>query len=324
MPDGCGDVRTLRVSRYLLPVVAVFVLSVVVALSAVAWRSYHVMSAYVDRSSELESLRFTAASQEAQLESFSERVTALDGQLDQLKAYETDLMEMTAEFNKQLGLAPETTLAELLPRLNDTISWAVEKPGGKGGSEQMASALGAAVAGANRDVIKGMHRDIDRLMMEADDTQQYIVSLKEGLAGASSILAATPTRLPLEGRVSDDFGRRRNPFGGSSTEMHRGMDIPAPMGTTVLAPADGTVLSVTRAGGYGLLLTIDHGYGLVTRYGHLSQALVEPGTDVSRGQPIARTGNSGRSTGPHLHYEAVLGGVAIDPLRLVPRQSAKK
>jgi murein DD-endopeptidase MepM/ murein hydrolase activator NlpD len=78
------------------------------------------------------------------------------------------------------------------------------------------------------------------------------------------------------------------------------------------------VLAVGNSGdGYGLLMTIDHGYGLVTRYGHLSGALVEAGQTVHRGEPVARVGNSGRSTGPHLHYEVLLGGVPADPLEIL-------
>ena len=108
------------------------------------------------------------------------------------------------------------------------------------------------------------------------------------------------------------------PLGGRSLEFHHGIDIPAPTGTLIRAPADGTVLaSGESVGGYGLLMTIDHGYGMVTRYGHLDSVLVEAGQTVHRGQPIARSGNSGRSTGPHLHYEILLGGLPIDPLEFL-------
>jgi murein DD-endopeptidase MepM/ murein hydrolase activator NlpD len=281
------------------------------------------MAGYIDRSAEIEALRFTNASQEAQLNTFAERIASLDNQLTLLKNHETDLAEITSEFNTQLGLEDNTTLAELLPHLNSTVAWAANNTNGVGGSEQLASPLGAAVAGSSRDLIRGMHRDIDRLMMEADDAEHYLASLKDDLSGARSILAATPTLMPLERRISADFGRRQNPFGGSSVEMHRGLDIPSPLGTVVRAPADGTVLSVTRAGGYGLLMTVDHGYGLVTRYAHLSSALLDPGADITRGQPIARTGNTGRSTGPHLHYETVLGGVTVNPLQMLPSQAAQ-
>lgn len=323
MPEGCGKVRIVHFRRWFFPALAFVLVAVIGGLSAFSYYSQKAMANYIDRSAEIEALRFTNASQEAQLNAFAERVASLDNQLTLLKNHETELAEITSEFNEQLGLAADTPLAELLPHLNATVAWATDNTNGVGGSEQLASPLGASIAGNSRDLIKGMHRDIDRLMMEADDTEHYLASLKEDLSGARSILAATPTSLPLDRRISAEFGRRQNPFGGSSVEMHRGLDIPSPIGTVVRAPADGTVLSVTRAGGYGLLLTVDHGYGLVTRYAHLSKALVDPGADITRGQPIARTGNTGRSTGPHLHYEIVLGGVTIDPLRMLPSRTAQ-
>jgi murein DD-endopeptidase MepM/ murein hydrolase activator NlpD len=118
--------------------------------------------------------------------------------------------------------------------------------------------------------------------------------------------------------VTSTFGPRKSPFGGGS-DFHKGLDLSAPIGTLIYAPADGVVLSSDwSVNGYGQLLTIDHGFGLSTRYAHLSESLVAPGETVTRGQPVARVGNTGRSTGPHLHYETILGGVAVDPLFFVP------
>jgi murein DD-endopeptidase MepM/ murein hydrolase activator NlpD len=324
MPDEGGTVRTLHIGAWVLPTLAVFLLTLVAGLSFFVYHSQQALSSYVDRSAELEALRFTHASQQAQLNVFAERMVALDEQITALRAHENELNVLTGQFNRQLGLEDDASLSDMAPRLNDLLAWAYDGQNGVGGSEQLASALSAtAVAGDSREVIKGMHRDLDRLMMEADDAEHYIITLKDKLFGASSILAATPTILPLNSRISAAFGGRRNPFSGSGQEMHRGLDIPAPIGAVVRAPADGTVLSVSQAGGYGLLLTIDHGYGLITRYAHLSSALVEPGDEVKRGQKIARTGNSGRSTGPHLHYETVIGGLAVDPLKMLPGHVAK-
>jgi len=156
-------------------------------------------------------------------------------------------------------------------------------------------------------------------MAQADRAELDLIIANESLSGTGSILAATPTILPLNlPNISSLYGLRQSPFGGRSSEFHRGIDIPAPPGTLVRAPADGTVLASGHSGGgYGLLITIDHGYGLVTRYGHLESVLAEAGQTVLRGQPVARSGNSGRSTGPHLHYEILLGGVPADPLELL-------
>ena len=279
-----------------------------------------------DHTGELETLRLTNASQEAQLELFAERISALDAQMAQLRNRDLEVAALKSTVSHQLGLDGEAPLDELLPYLTATLSWVNNKnnKNGVGGSELYAGALSAAAAvGASRDQIRGMHRDLDRLMMEMDDTGHYLVTVRDGLSGAGSVLSATPLFLPVNGRISARFGNRPSPFDGVSLDHHRGLDIPAPMGTVVRSPAGGTVLSVGQSGGYGLMLTVDHGYGLVTRYAHLSGSMVEPGDQVRRGQGIARTGNSGRSTGPHLHYETLLGGVAVDPLKLLPPDVVK-
>jgi murein DD-endopeptidase MepM/ murein hydrolase activator NlpD len=317
IPNDGGRVRNLQVRPWTLPVLGLGLLAVIAGLGLYSFRSHQALVNVVDQSAELEALRFTNASQQAQLDVFAERVAGLDSRLSQIKASEMELASLTAEVAQQLGVSENTPLSELLPQLHATVAWA-DSPNGVGGAEHLAGALStAAVAGSARNIIKGMHRDLDRLMMESDDTGHYLAALKDNISEARSILASTPLELPLPRRISADFGRRQSPF-GSNIELHRGLDIPAPMGTTVKAPADGTVLSVGQSGGYGLLVTVDHGYGLVTRYAHLSEALVEPGAQVARGQNIALTGNSGRSTGPHLHYETILGGVAVDPMKMLP------
>src|SRR5882762_519320 len=113
----------------------------------------------------------------------------------------------------------------------------------------------------------------------------------------------TPSLWPVDGKLESGFGGRRNPFGGSSYEFHAGQDIVVPAGTPVVAGAKGNVTFVGWQHGYGRLVVIDHGGGLTTRYGHLSEFDVEQGQDVGRGEFIGRVGSTGRSTGPHLHYE---------------------
>ena len=112
---------------------------------------------------------------------------------------------------------------------------------------------------------------------------------------------------------TSNFGIRSDPFRGSAA-MHAGVDIPGPVGTPVYATADGVVDRAQRAGGYGNLVEIDHGKGIQTRYGHLSKILVTDGTRVHRGQLIALMGSTGRSTGPHLHYEVRIDGHAVNPV----------
>lgn len=125
----------------------------------------------------------------------------------------------------------------------------------------------------------------------------------------------TPSIWPVDGKLESGFGGRRNPFGGSSYEFHDGQDIDAPLGAPIVAGAKGTVTFVGWQHGYGRLIVIDHGGGLTTRYGHLSEFDIEQGTEVGRGQFIGRVGSTGRSTGPHLHYEIRINDDPVNPLQ---------
>ncbi len=128
-------------------------------------------------------------------------------------------------------------------------------------------------------------------------------------------------RLPLlpplaRAVVSSPFGPRRNPFTGAPGR-HLGVDLIAPAGTPVRAAGSGRVVRAGWDGPFGLTVEIDHGNGLRTRYAHLARILVRPGALVEAGRPIGRLGDTGRTTGPHLHYEVHLAGTPVDPLRVM-------
>ncbi|MEZ5346248.1 MAG: M23 family metallopeptidase [Pyrinomonadaceae bacterium] len=127
-----------------------------------------------------------------------------------------------------------------------------------------------------------------------------------------------PTIWAHLGKINNEFGFRRNPFGGRSYEFHSGMDIDGDRGDMVVAPANGTVVNAGWLGGYGRMVEIDHGNGLTTRYGHLSKLEVSSGDLVQRGQLIGLVGSTGRSTGPHLHYELRLETKPVNPRRFLP------
>ena len=141
--------------------------------------------------------------------------------------------------------------------------------------------------------------------------------LEEDLRAYEGILRErgyTPTAWPVDGTLEGGFGGRRNPFGGSGYEFHSGQDIEAPWGAPVVAGASGRVSFVGWQNGYGQLVIVDHGGGLTTRYGHLSHIDVELNQTVSRAQLLGKVGSTGRSTGPHLHYEVRINDQAVDPL----------
>jgi murein DD-endopeptidase MepM/ murein hydrolase activator NlpD len=144
------------------------------------------------------------------------------------------------------------------------------------------------------------------------DLQVYEAALKER--------ARVPSIWPVEGESTDSFGYRGNPFGGGGSEFHPGQDIAAPHGTPVLAPADGRVVEAGWKNGYGQTVVIDHGNGLTTRYGHLSKIEVVEGQELKRGEGLGLVGSTGRSTGPHLHYEVRLGDLPVSPRHYLPER----
>ena len=125
-------------------------------------------------------------------------------------------------------------------------------------------------------------------------------------------IADAPTLWPVEGRVTSSFGEREDPFNGEGA-FHAGMDISAPTGTPIRATADGLVDSAETANGYGRQVILDHGHGIRTVYGHMAKMVVLAGQHVTRCQIIGYVGQTGRSTGPHLHYEVRINNVPVNP-----------
>lgn len=168
--------------------------------------------------------------------------------------------------------------------------------------------------------------DALELQRALDDLAHQVAVRGEKLAALESHLLderlkkiILPSLWPVtDGTVSSGFGWRNDPFSGRPA-MHEGIDIPAPTGTPIYAAAAGLVRSVEHHPEYGLMVDIDHGDEVVTRYAHASQVLVQPGELVRRGQHVAAVGNTGRSTGPHLHFEVRTRGVPQNPLRFLDR-----
>jgi murein DD-endopeptidase MepM/ murein hydrolase activator NlpD len=141
-------------------------------------------------------------------------------------------------------------------------------------------------------------------------------SMRDGVEQRRALASATPSIWPVVGWLSSGFGSRRDPFTGSP-DFHPGLDISADRGEPVLATADGVVASAGQQASYGNLVVVEHGYGIVTRYGHLSRFAVMAGEEVHRGQVIGYVGSTGRSTSPHLHYEILVNGQLTNPMKLL-------
>lgn len=153
---------------------------------------------------------------------------------------------------------------------------------------------------------------IDTAVQDVGIREQGVLELWESLSERQNLLAATPSIKPVRGWFTSKFGYRISPF-TSKPVMHAGLDVAASPGSPIYAPADGIVSFAGYDPGYGKLVSIDHGYGVVTRFGHTSQIYVELGQKIKRRDIIAAVGSTGRSTGPHLHYEVRVNDVPVDP-----------
>ncbi|BDI07998.1 M23 family metallopeptidase [Sphaerotilus microaerophilus] len=189
-------------------------------------------------------------------------------------------------------------------------------------------AAGAAGAGgggrggpfvpASTPSIEQLNEVLAQLDVQTDHGSDVFTLVESRLLEKRLEMMMVPSIAPVAGGVGSGFGFRVDPFNGRAA-LHTGLDYPAPVGTPIRAAAAGVVRSAEPDGAYGLSLELDHGNGLVTRYAHNSRILVKPGELVRRGQDIAMVGNTGRSTGPHLHFEVLLGGVPQNPARFLAR-----
>lgn len=174
------------------------------------------------------------------------------------------------------------------------------------------------LAEQHNSLMRDMHAQLSLLKTAAARKQQDLKTLLSGVEAQRNLLARTPTILPAKGWISSRFGYRKSPFGGRR-EFHKGVDIAAKNRSPVVATADGVVTFAGAKAAYGKTVVIDHGHGIVTSYGHLSKTLVETGRHVKRGETVGLVGSTGRSTGPHVHYEVRLDGIPVNPQKYVLR-----
>ena len=164
---------------------------------------------------------------------------------------------------------------------------------------------------------------VSQLIDRSTNVEERVTSLYQGYQDRIVRLSSTPNIWPVSGWMTSGFGMRHHPIHGG-TRFHEGLDIAAPWGTPVKASADGVIKYAGYKGGFGKIVIIDHGYGIVTYYGHNSRLFVKAGDKVTRGMRIASVGNTGYSTGAHLHYEVHVDGVPIDPMNFLPPRSASE
>jgi murein DD-endopeptidase MepM/ murein hydrolase activator NlpD len=245
------------------------------------------------------------------------RSRALDRENQLLASEIQRLRERLAGLRDTLNVVGEREsalrlLAGLSPVDKDVQQGGIGGPSGQWSERDSLSTLGVNGAQALAARI-----DMDQLTRRANI---LVRSLNEAYDSASSQrqrYAALPSIMPTKGWLTSAFAREREHPILHLARPHEGIDVSAPMGMEIEAPASGVITNVAWVEGYGNMLTIDHGYGLVTRYAHCSKILVVRGQRVKRGQPIAKVGSTGLSTGPHLHYEVWVNGRPADPMKYV-------
>lgn len=241
-----------------------------------------------------------------------------DGEVSALrlenKALKNKLLDLSTDYSKiQKELADLSELSnDLRLALNLTPLSEEEKKLGIGGSSNELS-MDFFKLGSNLELTDALNY-VDKIAREFEFEKSQYLELSEQLKENQNLYQSLPAILPTVGDYSKgNFGIRLHPILGKY-RMHNGIDIVTDVGTPVYSPGNGEVIFVGRRGGYGLIIEIDHGFGYTTVYAHLSKTLVKKGKKVNRGDMIGKTGNSGLSSGPHLHYEVHHNGIAQDPM----------
>jgi murein DD-endopeptidase MepM/ murein hydrolase activator NlpD len=297
-----GRMARTRVMQFSAPQIVLAVLSLIFLLMLLSGAIYHFVFLKAARErwpvvSQI--VRLVVRDELEQRERFmQDNLDAMAQKVGEMQAKLIKLELMSDRVSGLAGLKPE----EIKPlRRTDE--------GGKGGPYVPVS----------RPSLQELQRAVDGLD-EAADWQTDLFTFSESRLFRARLEAMrVPSALPVDGPVGSGFGFRSDPITGRSA-LHTGLDFPSPAGTTIVASAAGVVLRADWHAEYGQTVELDHGNGLVTRYAHCLSVKVKPGQMVKRGQIIAQVGSSGRSTGPHLHFEVLLEGVPQDPARFLAAQ----
>jgi murein DD-endopeptidase MepM/ murein hydrolase activator NlpD len=239
---------------------------------------------------ELERLRRQTREQKIQIDDLAEKVNNFTLRMEELSQLDKNIRAMANVEDKRYK-------GQIL---------------GIGGSINDETRIGAHAETDQRMVIAKIDQNVEQLSKDALEQKNSFNELFKFLKKQKSILAATPSIWPVQGWVTSEFGFRSSPIGGGR-EFHKGIDIATRMGVHVVAPADGLVSEAVYDRDVGHMVKINHGYGMTSWYGHLLRTAVKQGNMVKRGDLIGYVGNSGRSTGPHLHYTVILNGIPVNP-----------
>jgi len=287
--------------RALLVLAVLLVTIQSLALLSISWNVYSRLGNGPSAVSENLVLR-------SRVQEIQQRQDRVDQSLDRVMAYDAKLRRLTGDDSgaRAFGIGPLSTL-EVAAAERDGRS--VTLPGEVFNS----SDSGSANLGELLDDMDLRSRQLERRVQREEES---LAEVRGYLDDRTSLLRADPSIWPVRGWLTSGFGWRRNPVMGTHA-LHAGLDIAAPRGTPVIAPADAHVVFAGWHSAYGNLVVMDHGYGITTKYAHTSKILVEVGDRVVRGHMIARVGSTGRSTGPHLHFEVHRNGAPVNPMQFL-------
>jgi murein DD-endopeptidase MepM/ murein hydrolase activator NlpD len=290
IPESGSWVRQFKVSRAFMAIVGCLVLLCVTAVPFFVYDYWKLKTTLTSRNA----LEREVADQRAQIQSFAKKINGLKSDIVAMREFEEKI--------RDLADVEESVQGEAIL--------------GVGGPMPEDLDAGIPLTEEHHSLEREMHAQVEDLQETLTVHKETLGVLHEYLETRQSMLVSTPTVRPTTGWRSSGFGYRTSPFTGRK-EFHQGLDIATRSGTPVVAPADGTVTFVGSKGGLGKTVIIDHGYGMVSRYGHLKKFLVKRGTQVKRGDDIGLVGNTGRSTAPHLHYEVHLNGIPVNPTKYI-------
>jgi len=289
LPGPNARVRTLSISKSAIKTVFLSIMAVSV-LSLYLVYDYNEVK---DKVWELQTMREELMQQKAQVQNFALNLLDYKRQMFLLRDLDTKL-------RRAVSLGPRDKAQQVL---------------GIGGPDELGLQNLASMGEKKQaEALKEMHEELSQLKGAASKQEASLQMLIEYFEDKRSLYASTPSVWPTRGWVTSHFGNRTSPFSGI-LKFHEGLDIAAQTGTPVMAPADGVVIKAGFGTGYGNMVEISHGYGIKTIYGHNSRLNVKAGQRVRRGDVISYVGDSGSSTGPHLHYEVRLNGLPVNPVK---------
>lgn len=314
--DRLATARTLTITpRVLAAMVLVFFVLVFATSFAFSWLSLHFRLPFVQQ------MIVAVQQHEAQKtqEFVRDNLDAMAARLGQMQAQLLRLDSLGERLSTLAGVrGGERPTERSGARSGDAP---VDRPAGDGATAGGGSGGPLRFPEGGLRSVAELQRELDRLALHVEFRGDALSALEARLMDERLKRSMLPTVLPIEANyIGSSFGTRIDPIAGIRA-MHEGIDFVADIGTPVSAAASGVVVTVEQHPEYGHLVEIDHGNDFSTRYAHLSRTLVRPGQVVKRGQQIAASGNSGRSTGPHLHFEVRYRGVPQNPARFLRQDS---